>query len=553
MLTQGWAHGNGPRVARYLLVALSLGAAACNGTDPGMSGAGGGRRQEATLVPRSGGTVVLGLPSDLDSFNPYLSTQAQARDVTFQCYASLMEEQADFGQGPPTFLPALAASWEFSADRKEITFHLQPDAVWEDGRPVTANDVRFSHQAAISPEVGWLGAEVKTQIESVEVMDPKTVRFRFARVYPYQLMDANDGVILPEHVWSKVPFREWRSSGLDRHPVCSGAFTLERWTPNQSIEMVRNDRSFPGETPYLDRVIFQILPDAASGAEQLMAGQIDFWDRLSPELLPRLESQERVAVRRYPDRRYSFIAWNCARPLFRSAAVRRALTLAINRRRIVDDIYRGTAQLASGGIPPLYWAHDTSVKPHPFDAGAARDLLESAGWRDSDGDGLLDREGKIFRFDLEVPASSAIWRDIALMVQEDLRRVGIQASPVVYDRNVFNSRHSRHEFDAFIGAWRLPTKVDLAVIFTTAAIHNGGNYGGYSNSQLDVLLDKVRKVEDIRQAGHLLDRAQVILHREQPYTFLAWQDRITGFSARIRNIQPNAQSPLFHLRQWWIP
>ena len=151
--------------------------------------------------PVRGGTAVIGISADLDSLNPYLSRQALTRDVAYQIFETLMEEQADFGDGPPSFRPALAASWDVSGDGLAITFHLREDAVWSDGVPVTAADVRFSWQAAVHPDVAWLGAEAKEFIRDVEVVDTHTVRFHFTRVYPYQLMDANDGVILPRHIW----------------------------------------------------------------------------------------------------------------------------------------------------------------------------------------------------------------------------------------------------------------------------------------------------------------------------------------------------------------
>ena len=323
-------------------------------------------REEPDDPPSHGGTVILGLSSDLDSLNPYLSTQALNRDVAYQIFESLVVEQADFGQGPPTFSPALASEWEFSEDGRELTFHLRPEAVWSDGVPITAEDVRFSWQASVHPDVAWIAAEIKASIVEVRVEDPLTATFVFSRVYPYQMMDANDGVIIPKHVWERVPFAEWRTSGLDRQPVCSGPFRVERWIPNQSIELVRNPRYYDTGSPYLDRVVYRIMPDASAGFEQLLAGEFDFWDSIQPTDLDRAESDPDVIVHRYTDRFYSFIMWNCARALFSEPEVRQALALAIDRQRIVDDLFFGVAQLASGPIPPLYWAHDPAAAALPL-------------------------------------------------------------------------------------------------------------------------------------------------------------------------------------------
>ena len=208
---------------------------------------------------------------------------------------------------------------------------------------------------------------------------------------------------------------------------------------------------------------------------------------------------------------------------------------------------------ASGPIPPLYWAHDRALKPHPHDPAAARELLETASWRDRDGDGWRDRDGVPFRFELQVDAESSVRQDMALMIQEDLRQVGLDVQPVVLERRTAGARRRAHDFDAFIGGWRLPTKVDLAVTFATSAVEEGVNYGRYSSDELDSLLDQSEQAADFRDAKPLLDRAQQILRQDQPYTFLYWRERLVAFSTRVRDVQPNSQSPLFHLDQWWIP
>ena len=528
--------------------ALAVALAACGGPSTGERTADGAKER-----PSRGGTVVLGLPADLDNLNPYLSRRAANRDIAYHIFASLAEEQADFGQGPPTFRPSLASDWQFSGDGRELTFHLRPEAVWSDGAPITAEDVRFSWQVAIHPDVAWVGADVKSAITDVRIDSPHAVTFVFSRVYPYQLMDANEGVILPRHIWEEVPFTEWRTSGLDRQPVCSGPFRVERWIPNQTLELVRNDRYWDPERPYLDRVVYRVTPDAAAGLGQLLAGELDYWDSINPADSARAEADPDVDIHRYTDRFYAFIMWNCARPLFAEPEVRRALTLAINRQRIVDDLLFGAGWQATGPLPPLYWAHDENLAPHPYDPGAARRLLAGAGWTDSDGDGWLDRDGRIFAFELETTAESSLRRDVALLVQEDLHKLGVDARPTSLERNTFNTRHRSGDFDAFIGGWRLPTKVELAVMFETTARETGVNYGGYSNSRLDDLLAEAAAVKTSEEALPLFREALYLLHDDAPYTFLYWRQRLVGIGSRIRDTRPNALSPLFNLDEWWIP
>src|SRR5262249_38601322 len=155
-----------------------------------------GCRREAK--PAGGGTVVTGWPSEPGGVNPLILPASQpTSEMTFRLFLHLLEEQPDFDQHPPTFKPQLAPSYHWSPDHKTLTFHLRDDVVWSDGVPVTADDVRWTWQAQISRDVVWDNAEAKKSITDVEAVDPHTVRFRFSRAYAKQLLDANEGVVLP--------------------------------------------------------------------------------------------------------------------------------------------------------------------------------------------------------------------------------------------------------------------------------------------------------------------------------------------------------------------
>jgi peptide/nickel transport system substrate-binding protein len=523
-------------------LALLAGLAACSTPAPPPG--------EAAPSPPRGGTVVIGIPNDIDHLNPYLSILSQTRDVAYHVYASLLEEGEEPGQGP-VFSPALARSWSFSPDGLDLTFDLRPEARWSDGTPITAEDVRFSWQAATDPDLAWSAFDVKRHIEDVRVAGPHTAVFRFTHAYPYQLMDANDGVILPRHIWAGVPFKEWRTARLDRLPVGSGPFKVKEWIPNQSLELVRNEHYWDPSRPRLDRIVLRILPDASTGVAQLEAGEIDFWDRIAPREVARLQASPKVSVTRYADRFVGFIAWNLRRPPFDDPTVRRALTLGINRRRLVDDLLLGTGQVASGPLTPLSQMGE-GIDPHPFDPEQAAALLAAAGWTDRDGDGWRDRNGVAFAFELDVNAESALRQDIAVMVQDDLKRLGIEARIVSLERNTANARHREGRFDGFIGGWRLATKVDLATLFHSRSIDGGLNLSAYASERLDAVLEAADQAPDLASAAPLFQEALGILHADQPCTFLYWQDRLVGFSRRVRDARPNSQTPLFNLYDWWV-
>jgi peptide/nickel transport system substrate-binding protein len=163
-------------------------------------------------VPASGGTVVVGLLGDPKTLNPLVAASIESRNIIDLLFLKLLEEQGDF----VSFRPRLAKRWQFGADSLTITFALRDDVVWGDGKPVTAHDVRYTWELQVDTLVAWPNRSVKERIAAVEVIDDFTVRFRFTGRYPYQLMDANDGVILPKHVLEEVPRAEVRDCAFGR-------------------------------------------------------------------------------------------------------------------------------------------------------------------------------------------------------------------------------------------------------------------------------------------------------------------------------------------------
>src|SRR5437867_2441989 len=153
--------------------------------------------------------LVIGVRNDVTSLNIYTAASAFDQEIADLLYPKLAYEGDDFQQGPPTFQPGLASSWDLSRDGTRLTFHLDPGATWSDGRPMTAADVLLSQRAAGSPEVAWAGIDVKEFIAGVSAPDSRTVVYHFGRAYPYELMDAVEGNILPAHVFEKTPFSAW--------------------------------------------------------------------------------------------------------------------------------------------------------------------------------------------------------------------------------------------------------------------------------------------------------------------------------------------------------
>lgn len=519
------------------------------GSDPGPGGA------AADATPRRGGTLVIGAISDIDGVNELITGSSRMTDeIVFSMFVHLADEQPNFEERPPSLEPELAESWEWSEDHLELTFHLREDAAWSDGHPITADDVRFTWQAQTHPDVAWPAAYFKKGIEDVEVVDPHTVVFHFSRISPYQVLEAIEGVILPQHAWGEIPFSEWRSRAdfFRENLVVSGPFTLERWTPQQEVVLVRNDRYFEPDLPYLDRVVFRILPERSNHVTQLLAGSIHVVDQLSTSDVPRVQASETVKTGAFWHRLYTFVGWNLDRPPFDEHAVRQALTLATDRRQIVDTLWGEYGRIATSPIVQNVWAHDDSIEPWPYDPERARQLLAEAGWKDRDGDGVLDRDGQPFRFDLISNQGNQERIDAMVMIQDQLRRIGVDAQPRVVEFNAMLEMLDRRDFDAVVGGYGMPTTLDLRYAFHSDSIIGGNNPMGYSNPQVDALIEEMERLPEIAQAEPILHELQQIIHQDQPVTFLWESQRINAYHQRIHPHEPNGLSTFWFLRRWWI-
>jgi len=530
-----------------------------------LAGCGGGEKEQpagkpaAAGAPQRGGQVVTAWIAEPAGINVYTAPAAlPTTELINAVFSPLVQEQPDFTEHPPTFTPELAQSYEWSADHKDLTFHLRENAAWSDGVPLTADDVRWTWQAQTDPAVAWDNSFMKREIRDVEVVDAHTVRFHFNRAYAKQMADANEGVILPKHAWSQLPFAKWRESSdwFKQHGVFSGPFVIASWTPQQEVVLQRNERFYQKDRPYLDRVVMRITPDSGSALVQLLNGEVDFMPQVPPSDAPRIKADPHLDLRTYWSNLYVFIAWNNADPLFADRDVRRALTLGIDRQAIVDTILGDYGRVCVSPIISSIWAHDRSLKPLPYDPAEARRILESKGWKDSDGDGVLDRGGKPFAFDLPTNAGNKQRADAAVIIQEQLKKVGIRATPRVIEFNTLIAQSNAGKIPAMILGLSLDTSLDLTGNFHSHSIpgpgREGSNFERYANPELDRLMDQVAGEPDILKARPALDQIQQILYRDQPVTLLWESQRLAPVSKRIHDAKPNVIRSFFNLRDWWV-
>lgn len=491
--------------------------------------------------------------SDLSGVNELVAADVQfTADVLDQLFVQLLAEQADFQEHPPTLRPELASSYEWSPDRRSITFHLRPDAVWSDGVPITAEDVRFTWEAQTSEAVAWSYSTLKESITGVTVIDPHTVRFDVGKEYAYLLVDLNEGKILPKHAWGAIPFAEWRG-GADRFRetlVTSGPFRLAEWRPGERLVLARNERFYDRERPRLDRVEFRVVPEASTHADLLASGAIDFACGLTPADAKRIDGKPGVRLVPFDARQYDYVCWNGRRKPFDDPEIRRALTLGIDRQALVDTLLLGYGRIAISAIPSTFWGFDRELRAWPYDPAEARRILAAKGFRDTNGDGIVERSGKPFSFELSTNSSNRVRNDAVVLIQEQLRRIGVDVRPASIEIHTLTEKNVAHEFDATLSGWAVDTTLDLKPYFHSSEADGGYNFGDYRNADVDRLLDSARRAASPELAKPDLVQIQRILHRDQPYTFLWEPRRICAMRDDLADVEPNALSSYFNLAEW---
>lgn len=493
--------------------------------------------------------------TDISGINELISApDSLTQSVIDLMFLHLLEEQADFDRHPPTFAPQLAASWDWSDDHTELILVLRSDVVWSDGVPVTAADVEWSWRAQIDPAVAWGLADTKENIAAVAAIDDHTVRVTYHQRGVSQLNNLNEGAILPKHAWSHLPFSDWHqnSQWFVDHLVTNGPFELDSWQRQQQIALRRNGTFFDRQLPYLDRVVFRVVPQKTNQVGQLLAGDVGFVDHVPAAEGERVGTSEGIQLLTYWPRQFDFICWNTSRPLFAEAEVRQALTMAIDRQELVDALWFGHARISTSPILSSVWAHNHEIKPWPYAPTASRSILKDRGWSDTDGDGVLDREGAPFSFELITNTNSTVRVDASVLVQEQLRRVGIDVRVRRLEFNTLIAKTLEHDFDAMLGGWTIPTTLDLGFAFHSDSIDNGYNFGVFSNPEIDRLIDSSRDQIDAAAIGETLRRIQELLHQQQPYTQLWEPQRLTGTTVALKGAQPNALDPFYRLEHWWL-
>ncbi|HKY41128.1 MAG TPA: ABC transporter substrate-binding protein [Polyangiaceae bacterium] len=416
-----------------------------------------------------------------------------------------------------------------------LTFHLRPNVRWHDGVPFSAEDVKFTYQAAINPKNASRYAASFDNIKGVDVVDELTARVTYKRLYAPGIIDWMLHLV-PKHLLDAAALareadrrrlsgaeREKlsvRTSEFNRKPVGTGPFHFTQWLPDQYIHLRRNDAYWGEKAQYRD-LYFRIIPDYLTMELELQAGALDIYDAL-PHQAERYRHDDNYQVLPFNEGYYSYIAYNMRRPPFDDVRVRKALGMALDVDSIIRYVLSGEGKRSTGPYYSNTPYYDPDIKPLPYDPKAATALLEDAGFR-KNARGMLERGGKPFAFTLVTNNGNPQRKAIMLIAQEAWRKLGIDCKVQVFEWTVFIEQfvHVRN-FDAFVLAWGSGAiNFDKFTFWHSSQVGNyKNNAAGYQDPEVDRLLIQIQETYDEKELIQLTRKLHRMIADAQPTTFL---------------------------------
>jgi peptide/nickel transport system substrate-binding protein len=515
--------------------------------------------------PEQGGTVTRALPSDVVTLNPVVASDF----TSYLAYKWIFDPLIDTGEDGK-FVGVLAESWETTPDNKVTTFHLRKGVTWHDGKPFTADDVLFTYQASMDPEVDAVNKRPPFEpVAKVEKADDLTVKVTWKRPYAPGLA-AWVFYIMPKHYYGYVKGEEemFNSHPRNETPVGTGPFKFEDWKRGERLVLKANPGYFNGR-PHIDELVLKVIPSPQTQMAAYKTGQLDMTG-ISPELWKQLKTdaafQNQSWIFEYYTKQYFYIGWNQdgSNPFFADKKVRQAMTLALNRQGVVDKILDGHGLVTSGPFNAKGWEYNPAVKPLPHDPQKASALLDEAGWKDSDGDGIRDKGGKKFSFECLIPAEAEQFARFLELFQQDLKKVGVDLQIRKVEWGVFNDRTHRHQFQAFLSGWQIADDPDPYQLLHSSqakllksGVGQGQNDCSYKNAEVDKLISEEQSTFDLEARKKAFWRLHEVVAEDQPHTFLFQVSSMAAVKNRIQNVRVSrAGYGLFtwypSLTQWWI-
>jgi peptide/nickel transport system substrate-binding protein len=467
-------------------------------------------------------TAVVLIESSPTSLDTRIGVDVQSERIDMLIFDSLVKRDQHY-----EVRPWLAKSWD-QPDPLTYVFHLNPGVRFHNGQPLTSADVKWSIDSAHNGTVITAKSGSFIQIDHVDAADPLTCVVHLKRPDPFLLWNLSDGAlgILPA------------GSGKDfwRHPIGTGAYRFVSQQQDKDVILERNEDSWQPK-PFIPRIRFNVVPDDTTRALELQKGSADVAiNALEPDTVHALRSNPRLDIQSTPGTIVNYINLNLSDPYLHDVRVRQAVAMAIDRKLILDTIWHGQARLADDLLPPGHWARTDDIARYPYDPAKSNMLLDAAGYR-------RGSDGVRFHLQMKISNTSSPTRLMALVIQQELRAIGIAMDVRIYEFGTFFADVTKGAFGMYalrwIGGNESPDIFRLA--YATASLPpHGANRGHYVNPELDALMADAAASTDLGRDRADYVKVQQIVARDMPTIPLWYQNNVVVHTRRLQHIEVSA-------------
>ncbi len=498
-------------------------------------------------VERNPNTFIESSIGDARRLNPIIANDSASGTINDLVFNGLVKYDKDI-----KLIGDLAERWTISNAGKTITFYLRKGVTWHDGVEFTAEDCLFTYQKITDPAVATPYSSSYMDVIKAEAVGKHIFRVTYKEPFSPALESWAIGM-LPKHILVE---KDINTDPFNRNPVGTGPYKFREWVAGQKIVLDANDHYFEGR-PHIDQVIYRIIPDSSTMFQELLSGGIDMMGLNPLQYLRKSETRrikENYRKFRYPANGFTYLGYNLRNPLFADKHVRQALAYAIDRQAIIDGIVLGLGRPCTGPFSDVSWAYNRNAKSYPYDPEQATRMLAEAGWTTSGTGGVLEKNGKPFRFTIMTNQGNNERIRAAEIIQQNCKKVGIEVNIRVMEWQAFLEQIDKRSFDAIILGWSMGRDPDIYDIWHSSKTKKGEyNFIGYNNAEVDRLLIEGRRTFDREKRTRIYHRIHAILAEEQPYAFLYVPDATPIVHKRFKGIAVASLGIMYNFTKWYVP
>jgi len=495
--------------------------------------------------PDTGDAYVSAMLGDATILNPLLSQDSSSGQINSYIFNGLLKYNKDL-----TIVGDLANSWNISKSGKEIIFNLRKNVFWHDGKPFTANDVKFTYEKLIDPTVKTPYSADYTLVKKFTVIGPYTIKIQYSKTFAGALESWMMGII-PKHIFENTDIN---TNPANRAPIGTGPYIFQNWKTDEKITLKANDKYYDGR-PYISKYYFRVIPDQSVQFLELRQNNIDEMS-LSPDQWNSYpEFFTNYNKFNYPSFSYVYLGFNLTREPFNNKTIRKALAYAINKKEIIDGVLLGMGTPATGPFVPQHWAFNIKVKDYPYDPSYSLKLLKSSGYTLNPSDGYLWKNNKRFEFGIITNQGNKVRELSAQIIQAQLKKIGVKVNIRIVEWSSFISQFiNKKDFDTVLLGWSLSRDPDQFVIWNSKMTgENQYNFVSYNNPEVDKLLNEGRETFNITQRKIIYNKIHEILANDLPYIFLYYPQAMPVIHKRFIGPEVAAAGLGWNSNFWWSP